>query len=236
MKQIIHKADTRGYFDYGWLQTRHTFSFGRYYDTNRMNFGALRVLNDDIVQPGKGFGTHPHDNMEIISIPLSGALEHKDSTGKMEIIRPGEIQTLSAGSGLTHSEYNYSNDQKVNFLQLWILPKEKNIKPRYNQKRFDRQMTKNNFHTLVAPNENAHSLWINQDAYISIARLDSQTKITYRNHIATNGVYLFLIEGSLAFEALSLEQRDGLGLHGSESYNFSATTDSVLLALEVPMH
>ena len=164
----IHKANTRGYADHGWLKTNHTFSFASYYHENRMNFGMLRVLNDDIVEGGMGFGKHPHNNMEIVSIPLSGALEHKDSMGHIEVIKEGEVQIMSSGTGVLHSEYNHSKTDEVNFLQIWVLPKERNIKPRYEQKNINNADAKNKFLTIVSPDEkDDNAVWINQDAYFS---------------------------------------------------------------------
>ncbi|WP_258104049.1 pirin family protein [Marinoscillum sp. MHG1-6] len=234
MKTVLHKADTRGTAFFGWLHSRHTFSFGRYYDPDRIHFGALRVLNDDIVEPGMGFGTHPHDNMEIVSIPLQGDLEHKDSTGNTEVIRTGDVQIMSAGSGLTHSEYNHSKDDKVNFLQLWVFPKEENITPRYDQKTFKSEDRNNQVQTVVAP-DNEQALWINQDAWFSLADINKGLTLDYTLHSAENGVYIFVIDGLVDVNGLSISRRDGLGVYETEKLEIKAGSDSKLLLVEVPM-
>ena len=174
MATIIHRAESRGLADHGWLKSRHTFSFASYYDADRMNFGKLRVINDDVVAPGGGFATHGHDNMEIISVPLSGALQHKDSMGNVHVIRHGEIQIMSAGSGITHSEYNASTTETVNFLQIWVLPKVRDIVPRYGQQAFDPMQCQNRFCTLISPDKNTDKIWINQDAYFSLGKFDAE--------------------------------------------------------------
>ena len=205
MNMTIHKANTRGYADHGWLKTNHTFSFASYYDENRMNFGMLRVLNDDIVEGGMGFGKHPHNNMEIVSIPLSGALEHKDSMGHIEVIKEGEVQIMSAGTGVLHSEYNHSKTDEVNFLQIWVLPKERNIKPRYEQKNINNADAKNKFLTIVSPDEkDDNAVWINQDAYFSITKSDAGTDISYDIKQKGNGVYIFVIEGDVTIDGNNL--------------------------------
>lgn len=236
MITTIHKSDTRGYADHGWLKTRHTFSFASYYNAKRMNFGMLRVLNDDIVEGGMGFGTHPHDNMEIVSIPLSGALEHKDSMGHIEVIREGEIQVMSAGTGVLHSEYNHSKTEDVNFLQIWIFPKERNIKPRYDQRVFNVSDKINKFLTVVSPDEkDDKAMWINQDAYLSLAKIHTGVEINYNTKIKGNGVYLFVIEGNVTVEGSELLKRDGIGIENSDSLNIKANSESYLLTIEVPM-
>jgi len=174
MKTIIHKSDSRGFFDYGWLKTHHTFSFSNYYDPDRVSFGVLRVLNDDVVAAGKGFGTHPHNDMEIISIPLSGALAHKDNTGTEKAIVPNEVQVMSAGTGILHSEYNHSKDKETNFLQLWIFPDKKKHKPRYDQKSFNPEERKNKLQFIVTPGKKNGNLWLNQDAYLSLTDLEKE--------------------------------------------------------------
>ncbi|MEQ8239335.1 MAG: pirin family protein [Cyclobacteriaceae bacterium] len=234
MKTIIHKADSRGTAFFGWLNSRHTFSFGRYYNPERINFGALRVLNDDIVEAGMGFGTHPHDNMEIVSIPLQGDLEHKDSTGNTEVIRTGDVQIMSAGSGLTHSEYNHSKTEKVNFLQLWVLPKKKNIEPRYEQKTFDLLDRKNKIQTVVAPDDDS-AVWINQDAWFSLTDIDANKSVPYTFHLSTNGVYVFVLEGNVKVGDKQLAKRDGLGISDVDKINLEASTNAKLLLVEVPM-
>ncbi len=186
MKSVYHQNDSRGLADHGWLKSRHTFSFAGYHNQERMNFGLLRVLNDDIVEPSMGFGTHPHENMEIVSIPLTGSLKHRDSTGNTHIISAGEVQIMSAGSGITHSEYNNSSSDDVNFLQIWVLPKEKDITPRYDQKILDAAKRKNRFQILVAPNVSEESVWINQDAWFSLADIEADQQVTYENNNTNN--------------------------------------------------
>ena len=237
MKTIIHKADTRGQVNLGWLQSQHSFSFGHYYNPERMNFGLLRVLNDDIVQPKMGFGTHPHKNMEIISIPLTGALSHKDSMGNKKAIEIGEVQVMSAGSGLTHSEFNDSETKASNFLQLWILPELMEIEPTYDQKVFDNAAKKNAFQVLVSPvNKSVEgSLTINQQAYISMAEMDEGTELEYALK-AENGAYVFLIEGQLELANEQLNRRDAIGIWETEQVQLKAKTNSTVLLVEVPMN
>lgn len=234
MTTTIHKAETRGHADHGWLNSHHTFSFANYYDPQRVHFGALRVLNDDIVTGGMGFGTHPHDNMEIISIPLKGALEHKDSMGNTGVITKGEVQIMSAGTGIRHSEFNHSKTEMVNFLQLWIFPKLKNITPRYDQKLFDLAERKNKFQTLVAP-DGENAMHINQDAWLSMVDLDAANKITYQIHKPGNGVYIFMIEGAASAGNLQLKKRDGAGITDAQEIEFTAESNAEILLIEVPM-
>lgn len=234
VKTIKHTAESRGTAFFGWLHSRHTFSFGQYYNPERINFGALRVLNDDIVEAGMGFGTHPHDNMEIVSIPLQGALEHKDSTGNTEVINTGDVQIMSAGYGLTHSEYNHSKSEKVNFLQIWVLPKKKDIEPRYQQITFDPAGRKNKLQTVVAPNDDK-ALWINQDAWFTLSDLEAGHAINYDLHQSSNGVYTFLLEGEASINGEVLKKRDALGISGTDQLNIKAFKDAQLLFIEVPM-
>jgi redox-sensitive bicupin YhaK (pirin superfamily) len=236
MKKIIHKADSRGYFDFGWLKTNHTFSFGNYYDPERVNFGMLRVLNDDIVAGGEGFGTHPHKDMEIVSIPLRGALAHKDSTGTEKAIVPDEVQVMSAGTGILHSEYNHSKENETNFLQIWILPDKKGHEPRYNQKSFDALERKNKLQFIVTPEKKEDNLWLNQDAYFSLVDLEKDKSINYKIHTKGNGVYLFVIEGMISVVDEALSKRDGIGIWEVDSLSVSATVDTKLLFIEVPMN
>ena len=232
----IHKAETRGYVNHGWLKSNHTFSFASYYNPERVRFGLLRVLNDDIIEGGTGFGTHPHDNMEIISIPIYGALEHKDSMGSIGVISDNEIQVMSAGSGLTHSEYNHSKTDAANFLQIWIFPKLENIEPRYDQRKFDKEKSKNKFHLLVSPvKDSTETLWINQDAYISITELEKEKELTYKVNKKGNGVYLFVIKGSVKLGDEIFTERDGIGIEDEESISIISNEDSRILVLEVPM-
>jgi quercetin 2,3-dioxygenase len=234
-KSVIHRANTRGYFNHGWLKTFHTFSFAGYYDKSRIHFGMLRVINDDIIEPGEGFGTHPHENMEIITIPISGSLAHKDSMGHEGIITENEIQVMSAGSGLTHSEYNASDKVPVNLLQIWVFPNEKNVKPRYDQKIFGTHLIKNTIHTLVSPEKGNDTLWINQEAYFSLSDLDKGKSLEYKINKNGNGVYVFVIKGKITINDDNLGERDGMGIEQVEVINIKAESDSKLLFVEVPM-
>jgi redox-sensitive bicupin YhaK (pirin superfamily) len=236
MKTTIHRADTRGYADHGWLKSRHTFSFAGYHNPERMRFGLLRVLNDDIVEPGGGFGTHPHDNMEIVSIPLSGSLAHKDSEGNEHVINTGDVQIMSAGSGLYHSEYNASAKNTVNFLQIWVYPKVRNIKPRYDQKTFDSADRKNKIQTVVSPQNNDGTLWINQDAYFSLADIEKAVKLNYEIMHKGNGLYIFVISGAIEISGEILNKRDAIGIEESNSIELKAVENSEILLIEVPLN
>lgn len=236
MKTILHNANTRGHVNHGWLDSHHTFSFAGYHDPTRVNFGALRVLNDDIVKGGNGFGQHPHDNMEIISIPLRGALEHGDNTGGRGIIKSGEVQIMSAGSGITHSERNASKTEDVSFLQIWVFPKVRNIEPRYDQKVFLSADRLDKFQTVVSPEENLTSLWINQDAWFSIGRLSKGFSTEYAVNKGTNGVYAFVLEGDISINGQKLNRRDGLGVWEIDKITLSSDSDSEVLLMEVPMN
>ncbi|WOC39847.1 pirin family protein [Polaribacter sp. HL-MS24] len=234
MKKIRHNANSRGLADHGWLKSFHTFSFANYQNFERMNFGMLRVLNDDVVQPMMGFGTHPHKNMEIISIPLSGTLSHKDSMGNQRAIEVGEVQVMSAGTGLTHSEFNDSKTEAVHFLQLWIFPEVENAKPSYDQKMFSESGRKNKFQFLVSPlNQQIEgSLPIRQQAYISRIDLDKEFEIHYE---LTNGAYFFLLEGELSVADEILERRDAIGISETKKVLLKARTKSSVLIIDVPM-
>ncbi len=234
MKTILHKANTRGHANFGWLNSYHTFTFGQYYEPSRIHFGALRVLNDDTVAAGMGFGKHPHDNMEIVSIPLSGDLHHNDSTGRDKIIRQGDVQIMSAGSGIAHSEMNANKDKEVKFLQIWVFPKEKNIEPRYDQKSFAHEDRLNKIKTVVAPDD-ANAIWINQDAWFSLADLTNTTTTEYKIHKEGNGVYVFVLKGKVTVNDQSLEERDGLGVYETDSLTIKADTDAEILLIDVPM-
>lgn len=235
MSVIHHSADSRGQADHGWLLSRHTFSFANYYDPARINFGLLRVLNDDIVTPAMGFGTHPHENMEIVSIPLSGSLRHQDSMGNKHVISTGEVQIMSAGSGLTHSEYNNSDREDVNFLQIWVFPREKNIPPRYGQQRFDKKARLNRFQTLVSPERHPDTIWINQDAWLSLADLEPGADISYTKQKPESGVYFFIVEGAVEIAGHELARRDGLGLTEERQVSVKGLIRAEVLCLEVPM-
>ena len=235
MNKILHRADSRGLADHGWLRSRHTFSFAGYHDPKRMGFGRLRVINDDVVAPGGGFGTHPHDNMEIVSVPLTGALRHRDSMGNTHIIRHGEVQVMSAGTGITHSEYNDSDAEPVNFLQIWVLPKVRDIEPRYGQRAFDAAQRRNRFQVVVSPDGREDSIAINQDAFFSLADLEAGGRVTYTPHQPGNGVYLFVIEGGVEAAGERLRRRDALGLEEVGAMAIGADPETRVLAIEVPM-
>lgn len=235
MKTIIHRAEDRGKANFGWLDTRYSFSFARYYDPERMGFGLLRVLNDDIVREGTGFGTHPHDNMEIITIILNGALEHKDSMGTGAVINKDEIQVMSAGSGITHSEFNPSDQEPVNLFQLWIFPKERNIKPRYNQKSFPEDERINQLKTVVSGfNENG-SLYIHQDAEIKLGYFTEKSNIIYKLKSKNNGVYLLVIDGHISVGGEELYKKDAIGIYDTDEFSFEVEKNTRFLIVEVPM-
>ena len=236
MKKIIHKANSRGHFDYGWLKTYHTFSFSNYYDPERVNFGMLRVLNDDEIEGGQGFGTHPHNDMEIVTIPLEGAVAHKDSTGGEGVIYPDEIQVMSAGTGILHSEFNHLNDGTTKLLQLWIFPDKKGHKPRYDQKFFDSEERKNKLQFIVTPEKKDDNLWLNQDAYLSLTDLEKDKSTNYKVHTKGNGVYLFLIDGEISVAGEALSKRDGIGIYETDEFSITAIKDSQILLIEIPMN
>lgn len=233
---ILHPATERGHVNHGWLNAHHSFSFASWHNPSKVHFGALRVLNDDIVAPGMGFGTHPHDNMEIITIPLKGDLEHKDSMGNIGIIKENEIQMMSAGSGVTHSEYNPNKDKEVNLLQIWIFPKIRNISPRYNQIKLLPEDRKNKFQQVISPDGNALGMNINQDAYFQLASLDGSKSLTYTLQGNGSGVYIFLIDGELKINNnFNLYKRDAIGLWDIKKIDIEATKNAEILLMEVPM-
>lgn len=232
---ILHKANTRGHANHGWLDTNHTFSFAHYYDPTRVHFGALRVLNDDFVDGGMGFGTHPHDNMEIISIPLEGDLEHRDSMGNVTVIRQNDVQIMSAGTGIQHSEYNKNKDKKVNFLQIWVFPKLRDIKPRYDQKNFDPKNRENKLQLIVSPEKQSEGVWINQDAKFYLGSLKKGFHAEYGLSRNGNGVYAFVINGDVTIDGQSLNKRDGLGTWGVDKLSITADSNAELLLMDVPM-
>ena len=236
MKKIFHPASSRGAADHGWLQAKHSFSFANYYNSERVQFGALRVLNDDIIAPGMGFGTHPHDNMEIITIPLDGTLEHKDSLDNIGVIETDEIQVMSAGSGVYHSEYNKNKDQSVSLLQIWVFPNKKNVTPRYDQKNIKDLKKVNSFYPIVTPNQNGPGMWIHQDAWFHLGEFDKETRINYNIKKKGNGVYAFLIEGSVQIDGESLEKRDALGIWDTEKFELLVNQNSRVLLIEVPLN
>jgi redox-sensitive bicupin YhaK (pirin superfamily) len=235
METIFYPAAERGHANFGWLDSHHSFSFGQFHDPKKMHFGALRVLNDDIVKGGAGFGTHPHDNMEIVSIPLSGALAHKDSTGTSEVINTGDVQIMSAGAGISHSEFNASKTDPVNFLQVWLFPKQRDITPRHDQKTFDRSGRINQWQIVVSPDEKDNAVWINQDAKFSLATLEAGTALDYKNAFAGSGVYFFVLEGKATIADRELNKRDAIGVSETGDVIVKATGKTSVLAIEVPM-
>ncbi|MBY0476227.1 MAG: pirin family protein [Chitinophagaceae bacterium] len=235
MKTILHKATTRGHANHGWLNSYHSFSFAGYYNPERIHFGALRVLNDDSVAAGMGFGTHPHDNMEIISIPLSGDLKHKDSMGNETIIKQGDIQVMSAGTGISHSEMNANKDKEVKFLQIWVFPNKKNVQPRYGQITLDEAKMKNNLLQVLSPDADDEGVWIHQDAWFSLGNLEKGITKEYQLKGTNSGVYAFVLEGDVTINAEALNTRDGLAISETDTLNITADTDARLLLMEVPM-
>ena len=235
MKTVLHKADTRGHADHGWLDSHHTFSFANYYNPERMHFGVLRVLNDDVVAPGRGFGTHPHDNMEIISIPLEGDLEHKDSMGNTTVIRQGDVQVMSAGTGVFHSEYNKNKDQEVKFLQIWLFPNKKNVEPRYDQITLENGDLKNQLVQVLSPDPDDAGVWIHQNAWFHLGNLEKGFETTYQLKDGQNGVYAFVLEGEVTIGDQQLGKRDGFGIWDTSSIRIQADSDARLLLMEVPM-
>ncbi|HEC11962.1 MAG TPA: pirin family protein [Acidiferrobacteraceae bacterium] len=235
MSSIIHRSESRGSAEHGWLHSRHSFSFADYYNPERMGFGKLRVLNDDVVEAKMGFGTHPHNNMEIVSIPLSGSLHHQDSMGSTQQIHAGEVQIMSAGTGLTHSEYNGSDSEQVNFLQIWILPRHLNIKPRYEQMKFESATRQNRFQLVVSPDGDEGSLIIKQDVWFSLADLDIERSVDYSVHQHGHGIYFFVINGEVKIDDDVLSSRDAMGVTDASIISIQALSTAQLLAIEVPM-
>ena len=237
MKTIVYKNESRGFANHGWLKSHHTFSFAGYQNPERMNFGMLRVFNDDVVQPKMGFGTHPHQNMEIISIPLKGALSHKDSMGNKRAIEVGEVQVMSAGTGLTHSEFNDSKTDEVNFIQLWIIPEEMNVEPNYEQRKFDKEERHNKLQTIVVPKDKLEDnvLPISQQAYIYRSHLDSDKHIALDLKSSNNGLFVFVIDGEIGIAENKLSSRDAMGIYNTSQVSIQAHQDSELIIIEVPM-
>ncbi|MFZ2785478.1 MAG: pirin family protein [Sediminibacterium sp.] len=233
---VLHKANTRGAANHGWLKSFHTFSFAGYYNPERIQFGALRVLNDDTVSAGMGFGEHPHDNMEIISIPLEGDLEHKDSMGNTAVIRKGDIQVMSAGTGIFHSEYNKNKGEQVKFLQIWVFPNKRNVTPRYDQITLNEADRKNKLQQILSPNKEDEGVWIHQDAWFHMGSFDKGVSANYTSKKPGNGVYVFVLKGQFRVNGIDLDQRDGLGLSAIEQFDVLALTDNAeVLLMEVPM-
>ena len=233
---VLHKATTRGHADHGWLNAYHSFSFASWYNPERVQFGVLRVLNDDTVAPGMGFGTHPHDNMEIITIPLEGDLAHKDSMGNTETIKTGDVQVMSAGTGVQHSEFNPNTDQQTKLFQIWLFPKYRNVVPRYQQITLDVAKQKNNFAQILSPNEEDEGVWIYQDAWFHLGKFDANFKIEYPLKKKGNGVYAFILKGDFTIENQALNQRDGFGIWDIDKLSIvSNSEEAELLLMEVPM-
>jgi hypothetical protein len=235
MKTVYHSANSRGHANHGWLNAKHSFSFASWYDPDRIHFGALRVLNDDIVAPGMGFGTHPHDNMEIITIPLSGSIRHQDSMGNSSVITAGEVQVMSAGTGVQHSEFNPDHKNPLNLFQIWIFPNNRNVEPRYDQFPMDVERMNNNFLQLISPDPNDDGTWIHQNAWIHIAKPSAGFLLNYEMKDKNNGVYLMVVEGRVKVGDRILEQKDALGVWDTEDVTIEALGDSKVLAIEVPM-
>ncbi|MCE2772342.1 MAG: pirin family protein [Bacteroidetes bacterium] len=233
---IIHRAETRGHANHGWLNSYHTFSFAQYCNPERMHFGVLRVLNDDQVAPGMGFGTHPHDNMEIISIPLSGDLEHKDSMGNVAVIRQNDVQVMSAGTGIRHSEYNKNSDQEVKFLQIWVFSNKRNVTPRYDQLTFKPEDRENTWQQILSPNADDAGVWIHQDAWFHWGEWSAGKTADYKIKKNGNGVYAFVLSGSITIGDIKLNARDGMGIVDMSSIDIKADSDAFVLLMEVPMN
>lgn len=232
---ILHKAETRGDADHGWLHSKHTFSFANYYNPERVHFGQLRVLNDDTVAPGMGFGTHPHDNMEIISIPLEGDLEHKDSMGNISVIRHGDVQIMSAGTGITHSEYNKNDDVPVKFLQIWVFPNKKNVTPRYDQITLNITDRHNKLQQILSPNPDDAGVWIYQNVWFHLGKFDKGISADYNIKAKGNGVYAFILSGDVTINNQPLKARDGFGIWDIDKITIKADSATEFLLMEVPM-
>lgn len=236
MQLTIHRNETRGHANHGWLDSYHTFSFAGYFHPDRIHFGALRVLNDDTVAAGMGFGTHPHQNMEIISIPLEGDLEHRDSMGNVAVIRHGDIQVMSAGRGISHSEYNRNKDKQTRFLQIWVFPNKQNVQPRYDQITLNPKERHNRLQQILSPLPDDEGVWIHQDAWFHMGHFDEDATVTYKLKKEGNGVYVFVLEGRFEIAEQLLERRDGMGISDSTSFSMKAcSSEAEILLMEVPM-
>lgn len=233
---VIHKATSRGEANHGWLKSFHTFSFAEYYDPARMNFGALRVLNDDTIEGGTGFGKHPHDNMEIISIPLEGDMEHNDSMGNGSVIKYGDIQVMSAGTGVFHSEKNFNEDKPAKFLQIWVFPDTKGVKPRYDQISLNLADRHNKLQQILSPDSTDEGVWIHQQAWFHIGKFDEGIKSEYKTKKEGNGIYTFIISGNVSIDGQILGSRDGMGISGVNGINIDALSECEILLMEVPMN
>ena len=235
MNLVYHEASSRGFVDHGWLQANHSFSFANFYNSEKMNFGALRVLNDDLIAPGMGFGTHPHENMEIITIPLEGSLKHKDNMGNGSIIKDGDIQVMSAGKGIQHSEYNANEKLEAKVLQIWLHPDKKNVTPRYQQLSLKDISKKNVFYQILSPSKNDQGVWIHQNSWFLLGEFSENKTTNYKLHSKMNGVYAFVIEGKANINGHDLNKRDGIGIWEIDSINISNSINSKILLMEVPM-
>lgn len=234
MKSILHPSGSRGHANHGWLETWHSFSFARYYNPDRIQFGALRVLNDDRIAAGRGFGEHPHDNMEIITIPLKGELEHKDTLGNSGIIRSGEVQVMSAGSGIQHSEFNPDREKETELLQIWVIPNMGQVQPRYDQRSLKEFEVENAFYQILSPDREDQGVWIHQDAWFDLGKFSRDTTLSYHFRRPGNGLYAFMIEGSASFEGQELQRRDGLGIWDTAELEIKAAGGSFILLMELP--
>lgn len=232
---VVHRANTRGHADHGWLNAHHSFSFANYYNPDRMNFGVLRVLNDDIIKGGRGFSTHPHDNMEIVTIPLSGDLEHKDNMGNSSVIKQGDVQCMSAGTGIYHSEFNANKDQEVKLLQIWLFPNKRDVTPRYGQISPGINGRRNKWQQVVSPSQHDDGVWLHQDTWFNLGDLDADTKHEYKVHLPANGVYAFIISGSAKVAGITLNERDGMGMWDRPTFTVEPNTRTEILLMEVPM-
>jgi quercetin 2,3-dioxygenase len=235
MKTILHKANSRGHANFGWLDTYYSFSFADYYNPEQMHFGKLRVLNDDTVAPGMGFGTHPHDNMEIITIVMEGALEHKDSMGNTGVIRENEIQVMSAGRGITHSEFNHSKDHHLKLFQIWVYANKRNVVPRYDQIKLNPEDRKNKLQQVVSPFPGKEGVWIYQEASFFMGSFDKGSVLSFSLQKKNNGVYVFIIKGKAMVEGQTLDQRDGMGISETDKITITTEQDTEILIMEVPM-
>ncbi len=235
MKTILHKSVTRGHANHGWLKTNHTFSFANYYNPERIRFGALRVLNDDWIAGGEGFGMHPHDNMEIITIPIKGVVEHKDSMGNHGTISAGEIQVMSAGTGIFHSEFNHEKEIPLELFQIWVIPNKRNVTPRYEQISITDLAKKNELYQIVSPNPDDQGMWIHQQAWFHLGDLSVGWEGSYTLKNPQTGVYVLVIEGDVTVEGVQLNRRDGIGISETSSISFKTTSDSKVLLMEVPL-
>ena len=236
MKTILHKAESRGHANHGWLNSYHSFSFANYYNPDRMQFGALRVLNDDTIAAGTGFGTHPHDNMEIISIPLYGDLEHKDNMGNTAVIKEGDVQVMSAGTGIFHSEYNHNKTKEGKFLQIWVLPNQKQVTPRYDQISLQTIEKENELYQFLSPNSEDAGVWIYQQAWFSMGKFTANKQLEYRLKNEVNGLYAFVLEGNATIANVPLEKRDGIGIWESSSVQIDVIKGTQMLLMEVPVN